>query len=224
MNRLYKMCKKNITKPFNFYCYTDDAKNIDQNIHIIDYVEQYFDPIVYNKLFLFSPYIYEKTGTPSKCLYFDLDMIIKHNIDKLLDFEVDRLAVIKARWKDTHKRLTKEPWFDHNINSSCMMWTPDNNFEIWEHFIKNPDFYMLKYKNGIDPYLYYEHHQRGDLPKEFFYSYYYGGDLEYTEWARGEDGLIQAHLLKDFFEPIPIVLMNGDGFKYMERFKKYYED
>ncbi len=218
------MCKKNITVPFNFYCYTESPYGLNENIKVIDYVEQYLDPIVYNKLFLFSNYIHEKSGKPDKCLYFDLDMIIKHNINKLLDFNFKTLAVVRATWKDTHYGLIGPPWYDHNINSSCMMWNPHYNFKIWNHFNENPDFYMLKYKNGIDPYLYYEHGQRGDLPKEFFYSYYYGGDLEYTEWARGENGKIQAHLLKDFFEPIPIVLMNGEGFNHMYRFKQYYED
>jgi hypothetical protein len=104
-----------------------------------------------------------------------------------------------------------------------MIWEKGKAEYIWEHFFKNPDYYMLKYKNGMDPYLYYEQNQRGDLPKEMFHSYRFGADLEKTEWARNKDGIISGALIQDFVEPIPIALFNS-AHDQISRYKKYYED
>jgi hypothetical protein len=222
VNRLYKMCRKNITKPFNFFCYTDDKSNIDPNINILNYLDHNLDVIVYNKLFLLSSDMSRVIDDEPR-LYFDLDIVIKHNIDKLLEFKSNTLAVIKCVWKDTHFNNMGYPNFDHDINSSCMMWEKGKAEHIWDHFYRDPEFFMMKYKNGMDPYLYYEHKQRGDLPKVFFHSYLYGADLEKTEWARDKNGDIQAHLIEHIVEPIPITLFNS-GYEYIHRYAKYYED
>jgi len=216
------MCRKHITRKFKFFCYTDNAENINKNVNIINYLDQGLDIIVYNKLFLLSTEV-SKMIDDEKRIFFDLDIVIKHNIDALFDKSYNNLAVIKAVWKDTHYDNMGYPYFDHNINSSCMIWEKDKSEYIWEHFIKDPEFYMMKYKNGMDPYLYYEHNQRGDLPKEFFHSYLYGADLEKTEWARGKDGKINGNLIQEFVEPIPITLFNSAQHA-IERYKKYYED
>jgi hypothetical protein len=216
------MCSKHITKSFEFFCYTDNPENINENVNIIKYLDQGLDIIVYNKLFLLSHEI-SKFIDDKKRVFFDLDIVIKHNIDSLFDKTYDNLAVIKAVWKDTHYDKMEFPYFDHNINSSCMIWEKGMAEYIWEHFMKDPEFYMMKYKNGMDPYLYYEHDQRGDLPKEFFHSYLYGADLEKTEWARGKDGKINGNLIQEFVEQIPITLFNS-AHHAIEKYKKYYED
>lgn len=224
VNRLFEMCKNNITVNFQFICYTDDPTYIDRQIKIIDFIDNDLDIIVYNKLFLFSKEFHMLLGNDHKCVYFDLDIVIKHNIDQLITFNATKLAVIKARWKDTFINYMGFPHFDHNINSSCMIWCPKSNYHIWDKFNSYPEFYLTKYKNGMDPYLFYEHKQRGDLPREFFYSFMYGGDLKYTYWARDEKGAQIPHLLKDFFKPIPIVLFNGDAKNKIEKFLERYED
>lgn len=218
------MCIKNVNIPFKFFCYTDDSTYIDPQVKIIPFVDNNLDIVVYNKLFLFSRDFHKLIGNDNKCIFFDLDIVIKFNIDKLIEFDTDRLAVIRARWKDSHLKKMGFPYFDHNINSSCMIWKMPHNYDLWEIFSKDPDFYLNKYHNGMDPYLYYEQNQRGDLPREFFYSYMYGGDLKYTAWARDELGRQQMNLLNYFIDPIPIVLFNGEAKDKIERFKKYYED
>lgn len=218
------MCKDNITVDFQFICYTDNSTYIDSQIRIIDFIDNDLDILVYNKLFLFSREFHDLIGNDYKCVFFDLDIVIKFNIDKLINFDTTRLAVIRARWKDTHIGFMGFPYFDHNINSSCMIWHHKNNYHIWEKFNSYPDFYLTKYKNGIDPYLFYEQGQRGDLPREFFYSYMYGGDLKYTGWARDRTGAQIPRLLIDYFKSIPIVLFNGNVKHKIEKFMERYED
>jgi hypothetical protein len=216
------MCRKHITKPFIFYCYTEDKKNINTEIKVIEYLDNGLDIIVYNKLFLFSPYI-SSVLNDEKRIFFDLDIVIKHNIDSLFEKKYDNLAVIKAVWKDSHYKNLGHPHYDHNINSSCMIWEKGKAEYIWEHFFKNPDYYMTKYKNGMDPYLYYEQNQRGDLPKEMFHSFRFGADLEKIQWARNKNGRIDGNLIQDFVEPIPITLFNS-AHQEIVRYRKYYED
>lgn len=209
VNNLYFMCKTNITRPFNFICYTDDAQGIDPDVRIINYEENGLDVIVYNKLFLLSERFTTLIGNDYDCVFFDLDVVIKTNIDRLFEKPADKLSVCKCVWKHTHVGLLGPPNYDHNINSSCMYWKPSLNHDIWHKVSSDPEFFMTKYFRGMDPYLYYEHKMRGGLPEDMFYSYLYGADRRLTkDFFHGED--LNMNDIKHITDPIPVVLFNGD--------------
>jgi hypothetical protein len=90
---------------------------------------------VFNKLQMFNNY---KNG---ENLYFDLDIVIKDTVPNLIrkDF-----TVLKAWWR-------KE--FHTPLNSSIISWTGDAS-HIYNKFIQNPNYYMLKYNRGIDQFIY----------------------------------------------------------------------
>jgi hypothetical protein len=45
--------------------------------------------------------------------------------------------------------------YDVRINSSIMTWTAQEQNHVWEHFLKNKDYFMRKYA-GIDRFLVHE--------------------------------------------------------------------
>lgn len=76
-------------------------------------------------------------------LYFDLDVIIKGDINCLIREE---FTTIFAWWRDK---------FHTPLNSSIMAWSGDNSY-IYYDFIEQYDYKRVKYWRGIDEYLYKE--------------------------------------------------------------------
>ena len=140
VNNLYNMVRKYLPIDFTFYCYTDDPAGIDPQINIIP-IETLYEG-VWNKLSLFNLDL-------GKTLYFDLDLIIQNDLTALLDKQL--FTLVKCYWKPLDEL---ESW-DHNINSSVMLWHGDENKEIYDRFVITPDTYMRKYF-GIDHFIYHE--------------------------------------------------------------------
>jgi len=127
VNRVYEMCKRNLTQDFNFFCYTDNFKGIDPYIHIIEHEDMSLKPVFY-KLYLF--YLFQKG------LYLDLDVVIQNNIDHL-PFYAKRGCVSLIRSQ-------------RGYNSSVMAW--DSTDHLWSKFMCDPEKYMMIHR-GIDTYL-----------------------------------------------------------------------
>lgn len=226
VNRLYKMCKKNITQPFKFFCYTEDPSNVDSNITIIPFVDHGLEITVHNKLFLFSEYV-DSYLTDGDRLYLDLDMVIKDNIDHVVNNNVGELTLIRSSWRKEHRRGF--PIWNHMFNSSCMTWRSPHTRPLWEHFIKDVEFYTMKYHWGMDCFLSYEKENAGVnihfFPERIFYSFLYGIDYEEEKWSHETFGTSFTIIYPRSTDSIPIVLFNGNTKPHhYERFKQYYED
>ena len=81
VNTLYNMVNHNLTIPHTFFCMTDNSIGLDSKIETINFPKdnlKYF----WNKLFLF-----DDLGISSTGVYFDLDVIVKENIDGLFTFQ-----------------------------------------------------------------------------------------------------------------------------------------
>ena len=166
VNRLHTMVKRYLNTPFTFYCYTDNPTNIDANIIKIksNYLETYW-----NKLAMFQ----NNFVPDGPCLYFDLDLVIQNPIDTLLDYLSDNLTMIKCHWKgniitDGSSHREKDRW-DMNVNSSVLLWKSNSLTQIWKHFYKNADYFMVQYK-GIDRFLFHEKFKLNYFPEGLFYS------------------------------------------------------
>jgi hypothetical protein len=84
VNRLYANLKNAYTGKFNFYCFTDDATNINPNIIIRDIQELRPDPtqcFTVEKIFLFDPDIIKLSGN-----FVLLDFGILKKLFQYLDF------------------------------------------------------------------------------------------------------------------------------------------
>jgi hypothetical protein len=205
VNRVFDMCNKHITYPFTFLCYTDDKEGLNPNVQVIPFIDNKLKPIVHNKLFLFSKEIEDQICSSFPRLFFDIDIVIKDNIDKLCEhafFTTEPLGVINASWKQ-HTKKEIENVNLHQINSSCMIWKPYANVNIWKKYVSDKQYYMSKYDKGMDAYLVHEHNIKGTLPENLFRSYIFGIP---TKYLRPITAFNHYKRVQDSF---PIVLFNG---------------
>lgn len=126
VENLYKSLRKNITTNFNFYCITD-AKNINgvDTIKLISLPDNCFG--YWNKLQIFK----ESINRPS--LFFDLDTIVKGNLDSFLnDIQHEKFLMVRSPFRRPH-------------HSSCIMfWNGDYSF-LWNNYLNNFKIYNEKY-------------------------------------------------------------------------------
>ena len=206
VNRVFKMCKEHVSYPFTFHCYTDNPIGIDPQIEIIPFVDHGFNTIVHNKLFLFSEQFEKKLCSASPRIFFDIDIVIRNNIDDLVAYAYqtqDPLGVINASWKQYTRNELLTNVNLHSINSSCMVWKPFENTHIWKHFFKNYQTTSKVYDVGMDAYLVHEHNVFGKLPETLFCSFIYGIPQKYFRLVKTLDQY--NNILQSF----PIILFNG---------------
>ena len=177
VNRLFKMVSNNISIPFNFYCYTDDSKNIVDNIRIIDIEDDYLE-VWWNKLALFQKDFIKGEATN---LYFDLDVVIQNKIDSLMNYVKDELTLVRCYWKGNlvtydNEIKIRNRW-DMYANSSVMIWRNNSLSHIWDYFNSNPEYFMMKYL-GIDRFLFHEKIKLNFFPKKIIYSRMKGEEEE----------------------------------------------
>lgn len=128
VNRVYEMCKRNLTQDFKFFCYTDDMSGIHPDIHIIAHQEMNLRPYFY-KLYMLELF--------DEAVLLDLDVVIQNNIDWLSYYFVDnKITLIKTDYR--------------RYNSSVMAWK--NAYHIWYQFMINPKKHMDQFR-GIDGFL-----------------------------------------------------------------------
>jgi hypothetical protein len=160
-------------------------------------------------------------------VYFDLDLIIKSNIDDIVNNNKGELTLIRPDWRLEHQK--GPPIWHHMFNSSCMTWTSPNTRCLWEHLQKDPEMFMVKYYWGMDSYMSYEHAPAGTnihyFPALKFYSYLYGLDIALQYERDPIEGAWAPDRFKHITDNIPIVLLNGPTTsREYARFKEFYED
>jgi hypothetical protein len=221
------MCRKNLKQPFKFFCYTEDPTDIRPEVNIIPFVDHGLEIIVHNKLFLFSEYV-DSFLTDDNRMYLDLDLIIKHPIDHIADNNVGELTTIRSSWREERERGTLLCY--HMINSSCMTWKRGYTTKIWEHFIRDPEHYTLKYFFGMDSFLSYEADAMGInlhvFPERIFMSWIHGGIDFHEQRYFSEKYHVNFHRkCPEVLDKVCIILLNGtDTHKHYEGFEKYYTD
>lgn len=159
VNRLYRMAKKNITLPFNFYCYTEDSTDIYDEVKIKPLDESLKLEKWWWKLTLFK----QNDLSNGINLFLDLDVIIQNNIDHLFKLaDHNKLTLIDNFSftsdsdsyfnKDRNSALeSKQPYY----NSSIMVWNNNENKDFFDIFIKKYKMYTNLYL-GIDGFLSHE--------------------------------------------------------------------
>lgn len=224
VNNLYKMCCKNFSDPFNFYCYTDDSDHINENVKIIKIPKDNNLEMWWNKLALFKKEMFKGT-----CLFFDLDVVIQNPINYILLYKKkNELTLIKPYWKEISKenigfnpKMPENSW-DCLCNSSVMLWEANELNHTWEHFYEDTEFYMFKYR-GIDRFLYHEGFKLNYFPKNIIYSRLYGIDLKKRgpRIRKVKEKTLEFNL---FYEPnYDICIFNGYG-KTKDKFKGIHLD
>lgn len=127
VERLRNMVARNITIPYKFACLTDDQRPIS-GVDIIHRPSAGYRRGWWHKVHMFD----NELPLSGRILYFDLDVVIHNNIDKLvLNYnDSDFLGI-----RDFNRKFYSS-W--KNLNSSAMSWTHGNEKHIWSEFKKNP--------------------------------------------------------------------------------------
>ena len=139
VNKLYSMVKRNLTIPFEFVCYTEDATGIDTNIKtesliVIPGVTGWW----YKPMF-FNPAL----GLQGTILFFDLDVVIFDNIDNLFSYEPNKFCIIR----DFNRHVVRNY---NKFNSSIFRLTTGMHSEIYTSFMKDPNVPIRRYHGDQD--------------------------------------------------------------------------
>ena len=221
------MCIKNISQPFKFFCYTEDKQGIGEEINIIPFVDYGLEIITHNKLFLFSSYIdYYLCEGPR--VFFDLDLLIRKNIDHIVNDNKGELTLIRSTWREEYERGF--PIFHHMFNSSCMTWKAPHTRKIWEHFIRDPEHFTCRYHWGMDAFLSYEK-ENIDANIHFFpereFVSFLGGGVDFFEQKYYEKRYKRNHISirPEVIENASVMLLNNDSTQlHYKHYQKFYVD
>lgn len=130
VERLRNMVSKHLTIPYKFVCLTDDSHPIPGVISIVQKNSNY-QKGWWHKVHMFDPML----GLSGRILYFDLDVVIHRNIDKLVKGLKNEFYGIR----DFNRK------FHHNwkiLNSSVMTWIHGTQSKIWNEFQSNKPLAM----------------------------------------------------------------------------------
>jgi len=128
-----------------------------------------------------------------KVIYIDLDTVIQGDIEPLFEY-CSTPTICKTYWKNKDE-------FPTEYNSSVMAWENDSAQHVYKYFLENDDYYITKYLDNDDWFLYNEHLIQAVFPRGLIYSFLCGVDVQ-------TDTPPRAYQMKSDY---PIVLLNGQS-------------
>jgi len=136
VQKLYNMAKRNITKPFDFFVFTDHvkmAKMVSEGIAVVKFPMHDLEGW-WNKMQLFHPDVSKYLiGTT---LYMDLDVVITDNIDCFYEYQPE----LEFVGMNDFNPLTKL-W-----NSSVMRFQQSKvSQQVWKRFMENRKEWLRRF-------------------------------------------------------------------------------
>jgi uncharacterized Rossmann fold enzyme len=111
VNILHAMVTKNLNRPFDFVCLTDNPEGLDEHIKTVELKSELKG--WWNKIELFNPALFTK----GRILYLDLDVCITGSLDELAD---------------SHGIIFD--WHLPTYNSSVMVWKAGDHSDVYTKF------------------------------------------------------------------------------------------
>ena len=168
VNRLYGSLVKHLHIPFQFFCITDNPKDIHKQVNIIDY-SNFENTKVFTSEKLKLMYDYNSDNN----LLLDLDILIHNDITEICFRDIHKPTFIWTHWTPKERLKLFQTKTQCFINSSFVRWKGDNAKFLYEHFIKNKKDITSRY-DSCDKYLFYEHWPNNTLDfweDGIFYNY-----------------------------------------------------
>lgn len=147
VNRLYRTVLKNTKYEINFFCFTDNAKDLDKDIIVKSL------PILKNLEKINCDIYLKEVGlcdnnlgnmNRQRVLYFDLDTVIVDNIDSFFDLPKDDEFYIIKDWNSIGSRVGQ---------ASCYSWVIGTIGFIKDFFEENYDEVYRKFLTASQEYL-----------------------------------------------------------------------
>lgn len=125
VERLRNMISRNLSSSYEFACLTDDK-------HPIDKVKTIYQPSSnYSKLWWHKIHMFDGSlPLKGKIIYFDLDVVVHRDIEKIIKFPFKNLAGIRDFNRKFH------PSWQY-LNSSVMSWYHGTQHNIYDSFKKD---------------------------------------------------------------------------------------
>ncbi|GGB97372.1 hypothetical protein GCM10011352_24360 [Marinobacterium zhoushanense] len=165
VNRLFRMVRRQLHRPFRFYCMTEDGSGLAEGVEVLPLQETGLHGWWY-KLSLFQADFY---GLQGDMIYLDLDVVIVDEIDFLVDQPGDFLII--RNWS---RNLM---W-----NSSVMRFRIGRYAHIWEGFLADQQRIMQEL-NGDQEWIYACVPNAGNWPADRVLSYKKSLDSKCWRWA-----------------------------------------
>jgi hypothetical protein len=159
VNRLFNMVKRHLTIPYHFVCFTEDTKNLHPDIKCKQLPSTMNIEGWWWKTYIFANHF----NSADVNLYFDLDMVIVNNIDKLVTYQQGHFVGLE----DVGRALGKPT----KLGSAVMRWQGSMYKDIWEKF--EHDFNISKkYPGGDQDWIWSLHKNKIKFfPKQWILSY-----------------------------------------------------
>jgi hypothetical protein len=177
VENLYSSVSKHYIGKFKFYCQTDQQLDIPG---VIEVPFTHFKPINTGrfpdkpKMNLWEPGIWGITG---RKVYFDLDVVILGNINRLIDMYNGKPIINRSWWQDALGiNQIESNYLAHRgiTNGSLYIWEDsDYTRQLWEHISKYHKYIFYACINGSDGYFSSCHLDKFDfVPREMSFSYH----------------------------------------------------
>jgi hypothetical protein len=160
VNKLYNMIQRHLTMPYHFYCFTEDAQGLNSNIHVI-----HLGPHPVISGWWWKPYVFKNGHFPAgdTILFFDLDMVIVNNIDKLVTYQPGKFIGLE----DVGRVFRKHP---AKLGSAVMRWPSGQYFDLWDDLEK--DLTIVKKFRGDQDWIWKKHQETIEFfPEKWIMSY-----------------------------------------------------
>lgn len=119
------MVSRHLTIPYEFVCLTDDPTPID-NVRLIVQPNKLYTKGWWHKVHMFDPLL----PVSGRILYFDLDVVIHSNINKLVEnYSTEFLGI-----RDFNRKFQPN-W--NSLNSSVLSWVAGTQSYLYAEFEKN---------------------------------------------------------------------------------------
>ena len=143
VNRLYSSIRGNLTRPFRFICFTDDATDLLSDIEYYPLPDvnlpKSHERTTWLKLGLFAN---DNHGVVGDCLFLDLDLIIVDNIDCFFDYLPGKRCIIH-NWTQAHLIFKQRP----NVgNSSIFRWRANTMQFVLDKFYSERDWALENFR------------------------------------------------------------------------------
>ena len=153
VNRLFNMVNRNTTIEYKFYCITDNAEGLDEDIEVkmisdLSLVGWWY------KLMIFKEDFYGISGTS---IFLDLDVVITSNIDNLFTLDPGEFKIIKD--------------LKEGFNSSVFRLTMGSLPHIWNDFVSNKEEIVNRLHGDQDWIAESAPEQMNAWPEEWIVSY-----------------------------------------------------
>jgi hypothetical protein len=142
VNVLYRAVTRNLSYPFRFYCFTDDAAGLKEGIVARPIPDMSLPPErirrgCWPKVGLFQPGLIQEDAA----LFLDLDIVITGSLDSFVERQrvIGGLHIIRE-WNPGVWNLLPLAWRpDRGGQSSVVCWSPEQQRGIYDSLMADPD-------------------------------------------------------------------------------------